>query len=157
MPDFDWKHGPFVFTSSRAYCTEPPDLEQLEDPITYLAWVQRHIYWWIGDMLLTGERFFGDDYFQVVDPSFSPDLLQRCIAVAAKFPPNQRNPNLSWSHHLAVIKLDPRIRVIALKKAEREGWGSKDLHKYVQQNWLKREMLDQLEMSQEEDSAGSQD
>lgn len=157
MADFDWKLGPFVFTSSRAYCTSPPELEDLEDPITKLAWIQRHIYWWIGDMLLMGERFFGDEYFQAVDPSFSADLLQRCIAVAAKFPPEQRNPNLSWSHHLAVIKLDPRIRVIALKKAENEGWTSKDLNKYVQTTWMKREMLDQLEISQAEGSAGSPD
>jgi hypothetical protein len=156
MNDFAWKQGPLVFADGHAFLTRPPELQELEEPLSKLAWLQRHVYWWIGDTLLTGEKFFGDEMYQIVDPDISADLLQRCVAVSAKFPMSQRNTNLSWSHHLAVIKLDPRIRVVALKKAETERWTSQELQKYVRSKWGKQEMLDQFETSPEEDSAGSQ-
>ena len=157
MNDFAWKQGPLVFTDGRAYLSSPPELDDFEEPLSKLAWMQRHIYWWIGDTILSGEKFFGDDIYQAVDPDISVDLLQRCVAVSAKFPPGHRNPNLSWSHHLAVIKLDPRIRVVALRKAEVERWSSQELQKYVRSQWGKREMLAQYETSQGDDFAGSQD
>jgi hypothetical protein len=119
--------------------------------------MQRHIYWWIGDAILQGEKLFGDDAYQAVDPSFSPDLLHRCVAMAAKYPPEHRNASLSWSHHLAAAKLSPRLRVVALRKAEAEGWNSQDFQGYLKNVWAKKEMLEQYATSQEEDSAGSQD
>lgn len=149
--------GPFKFASAKATVTRPPDLEDFEEPILRMAWMQRHIYWWLGDLMIMGERFHGDDIYQAVHADWSPDLLQRCIAVAAKIPPKDRNPNLSWSHHLAVIKLDPRMRKIALRRAEEEGWTSGELGKYARSVAGKKEMLEQYETLQDEDSAGSQE
>lgn len=157
MSDFSFRSGPFICTDGRLYATSLPSLEQLEETLSRLAWMQRHVYWWIGDCILTGERIFGDDAYQAVDPSFSPDLLQRCVAIANKFPPEQRRPELSWSHHVAASKLPPKLRAAALAKAEREAWNTQQFQAYLRNVWAKREMLEQSEILQEEDSAGSQD
>lgn len=157
MSEFSFRDGPFVCTDGRLFCSAPPSLEQLEETLSRLAWMQRHIYWWIGDAILQGEKLFGDDAYQAVDPSFSPDLLQRCVAMSVKYPPAQRNVSLSWSHHIAAAKLNPRLRAVALNKAESERWNSQEFQGYLRNVWARREMLEQSETSQEEDSAGSLD
>ncbi len=157
MNNFSFRSGPFVCTDGRLQMSSVPTLEQLEETLSRLAWMQRHIYWWIGDALMAGERIFGDDAYQAVDPNFSADLMQRCISIAAKYPPEARNNNLSWSHHVYAAKLEPRLRVAALRKAEVEGWNTQQFQAYLKNVWAKRVMLEPSEISQDEGSVGSQD
>lgn len=155
--DKPFKIGPFSFVDVNVTTNRPPTIEDFEEAISQIAWMQRNMYWWIGRLIVMGERFHGDDVYQATDGSWSPDLLQRCIAIASKFPAKECNPRLSWSHHIAVAKLPPALRSIALQMAEEEGWTSTDLTKYVRSGAAKGEMLERLETSQEDDTAGSQD
>lgn len=148
--------GPFKFVDANVTSICPPSIEDFEEAIQQIGWMQRNNYWWLGRLINMGERFHGDDIYQGFDASFSPELLQRCAAVANKWPAKDCNPNLSWSHHIAVGKLPPALRKIALDMAEEEGWTSTDLTKYVRNAAAKEEMLRRLGISQDEDSAGSQ-
>lgn len=149
--------GPFTFVDANVSCKRPPEIEDFEEAIQQIGWMQRNVYWWLGRLINMGERFHGDDVYQGFDASWSPELLQRCAAVAHKWPAKECNPNLSWSHHIAVGKLPQALRKIALQMAEEEGWTSTDLTKYVRNAAAKEEMLQRLETLQEDDSAGSPD
>ncbi len=157
MSDFSFRSGPFVCTDGQMRMSSPPTLEQLEETLSRLFWMQRNLYWWIADGLLAGERVFGDDAYQAVDPGYSPELMQRCMSIGAKYPPNTRNRNLSWSHHVYAARLEPRLRTAALNKAEAEGWNTQQFQAYLRNVWARRVTLGQSETSQDDDSVGSQD
>lgn len=76
-------------------------LEQLETFGSGLSGWQRGINFWIGDVALYAKRVLklGDNYTQVFPETMSPGLIQRCEAVAAAYPPADRNPDATWSIH----------------------------------------------------------
>jgi hypothetical protein len=158
MRDFTFSDGPFAFGSGMVVSHGHPPMEAFELPMERLLWYQRHLYWWIGDLFLLGERLYGDDIYQSIPDKFSIGLIQRCVAMSAKFPPELRNENLSWSHHQYVLVVkNAKIRKLLLAKAEAEGWDSSEFQKYLRGNWKKDMMQKLSEKSQENDTAGSVD
>jgi hypothetical protein len=49
--------------------------------------------------------------------------------VARKVPPQNRDPDLSWSHHRAVAALDPPAQKVLLREAKAAGWTKAQLER----------------------------
>lgn len=79
--------------------------------------------WMIGDALNYGSSKYGEKYSQALE---STQLTYSALAnfswVARSVPIENRNSNLSWTHHRAVSKLDPTEQRRLLGEAERSGW-----------------------------------
>lgn len=155
MTSFEFPLGPFSFGDAMVVCRGVPELEDFEQPMAWLLWMQRNLYWYIGDLFILGENVYGDDIFQAIDMSFSPELIQRCVAMSKAFPQEKRNPHLSWSHHSAVLPVkNMELRVLLLKKAQEEQWNSQDFAKYLRTNWKKGMTLPKSDTSQGNDIVG---
>lgn len=123
----------FVLIQSALLMERPPEMEQWEAIANHLLLLQRSLYWWIGDLLVNGEAQLGDDIYQAFDPSFSLSLIERCAAVSRAFPISERHPELSWTHHQAVMGLPKKVQQTALKKAYIEGWDTAQFKQYLQE------------------------
>jgi hypothetical protein len=123
--------GAFTLLPSALVVNKPGDLLAWEASARTLFQIQRSVYWWIGDMVVYGDSQFGEDFNQVFDPNVSLDLTQICEKVSREFPPTERNYNLSWSHHRALLNYDKPFQRAMLAKAEYEGWSSKELSAHV--------------------------
>lgn len=123
--------GAFTLLPSVLMVNKPGDLLAWEQGARFIFKVQKSVYWWIGDMVVFGDAQFGEDFNQVFDPDVSLDLTQICERVSREFPPSERNINLSWSHHRALLGADKPFQKAMLAKAELEGWSSKELSAYV--------------------------
>jgi len=78
---------------------------------TFATW-QRNVNWWIGDLAIAARNQFGDNYSQAFPPEMSPGLIQRCEAVARAFPPEQRDPQCTWTQHMQVSKRADRLELL---------------------------------------------
>lgn len=123
--------GAFTLLPSALVVNKPGDIAAWEAGARFIFQVQRSVYWWIGDMIVFGDQQFGEDFNQVFDPDTSLDLTQICERVARAFPPDERNLNISWSHHRALLNFPKPFQQAMLAKAELEGWSSKDLSSHV--------------------------
>lgn len=84
--------------------------------ITYEQWyevgqtlqtIKGSINWWIGDWLQFGERVYGETYAQAIEITGAEyQWLADCKWVSGRVPADVRFPELSWSHHRAVSKIE---------------------------------------------------
>ncbi len=124
--------GPFTLLPSYMVMQSVPELEDFESPLEALAFLQRNIFWWIGDLLLEGEKKYGDYIWQHAPPGVSQDMLDRCVAVSKAYKRSERNPNLSWTHHMVVANKRNRLKL--LEEAEQQGWTSGELRQKAGRN-----------------------
>lgn len=70
-----------------------------------LQQMHKSINWWIGDWLRYGEDNYGEDAYQAVKLATGrgDESLSQVTWVASRFPAGTRVPELSWSHHRAVL------------------------------------------------------
>jgi hypothetical protein len=92
--------------------------------------------WWAGDWMLAGERKFKEESSQGLDAfaSIAPQTLANWRHVAAMFPPEAREPRLTWTHHRIAAELPQlRARKLALKKAVEDDpiWTTRAMEAYV--------------------------
>ena len=90
--------------------------------------------WAIGDWLVHGEGRgdWGEMYAQAIDlTQKSYDTLVQCARVSKAFEPVARYRNLSWSHHQAVVSLEPDERGAILQHAEGQQWTRDDVCEHV--------------------------
>lgn len=89
--------------------------------------------WYIGDWLNFGIEKFGPEAQTIALNTFQKTLpeLTRAIDVATKFPPDQRRPELSFSHHKHVVKLDDEQAKAVLDKAVQSGQSASEVKKAV--------------------------
>lgn len=96
--------------------------------------MHRSIYFWIGDAAMFGTTMFGDDHFQFIEETLSPDLIMRCEKVSRAFPPVKRNPRLSWTHHQLAASIGNEILAAsALRQADQHGWNTSRMRQYVKE------------------------
>ena len=116
--------GPFRFGPAALKIHGRPRVEDFAGPLRFALWCQQGSKWWIGDLLNGGDDRFGEMFSQVCEGQISAGLLQQYESVARRVPPENRNPNLSWSCHAAVARLPGASQRRLLKKAEEYGWNS---------------------------------
>jgi len=130
--------GKFDFLPSAVRVQGRPPLEDWAGPLQFALWCQRASPWWIGDLLNAGDARFGEAFSQVCEGFVSGDQLQRYESVARRVPPRNRRPNLSWSTHAVVARLDDHQQRDMLRQAEESGWTSEELRRNVQRRFGKK-------------------
>lgn len=123
--------GAFTLAPSVLIVNGMQDIEEWEKSARAVFAMQRSVYWWIGDMVTFGEARFGDDFYQAVPEGVSLDLLTRCATVSREFPPGERNMNVSWSHHQALVGWAPELKRTLLAKAESSNMSNADFREYL--------------------------
>lgn len=112
--------------------TPTTDPAEFKKAFAFAMWSQRSSAFWLGDMLLTGLDLFGDEIWQHLEYDISMfDHLERCRGVSAKVPPQNRNPNLSWSHHAYVASVPVQFQADALSHAAEEGLNSSEFQAWI--------------------------
>ena len=130
--------GKFDFLPSAVRVQGRPPLNDWAGPLQFALWCQRASPWWIGDLINAGDAGFGEAFSQVCDGCVSGDQLQRYESVARRVPPKNRRPNLSWSAHAVVARLDNDQQREMLRQAEENGWTSEELRRNVQHRFGKK-------------------
>lgn len=86
--------------------------------------------WWMVDLLLYGERHFGEKFAQGSELlRLSPKTRANLMWVGEHFPPERRRAAVSIEHHAAVAALEPAEQEAWLARAEQEGWTRRQLRK----------------------------
>lgn len=77
--------------------------------------------WILGDLLVYGDNRYGEKYAQTLELArVGEDTLKRYRYVCAQIVSGRRRPNLSFSHHREVARLEPRDQDRLLERAERD-------------------------------------
>jgi hypothetical protein len=99
------------------------DYDRAEAFARYLGRFRDASAWWLGDFVLQTERIFGERSYQLADATGrSEKTLENYVSVARAVAPARRRAALSWSHHRAVVRLQPSEQERWLARAEEEGW-----------------------------------
>jgi len=74
---------------------------------------QQNVNWWIGDAALHAERMLKPEQQEAYWPPYaSPGLVARCKAVAAAYPPSDRNTDATWSIHMKHAGAPNRVALV---------------------------------------------
>lgn len=71
-----------------------------------LTRMDKTIAWWVGDFLNYAEKEYEDKYLQFVPDGNKADTWRQYKWVSERIPIDYRRPELSWSHHRVVAKLE---------------------------------------------------
>ncbi len=83
-----------------------PSWDEYEEEFIKWAAIHRASAFAIGDLLVYGERRWGETYAQVsAVTTLAPEYLYNVKYVCEKVPFSRRNENLSFSHHQAVASI----------------------------------------------------
>jgi hypothetical protein len=105
----------------------PLSWERYESLCNTLGVMEEAVGFWIGDLILAGEREFGERCYQPwSDRGFGVERLKGYAWVASRIPPVAR-VTLSFSHHRAVAALPPIEQAMALSNALLEDWTVSEL------------------------------
>lgn len=86
----------------------------------------------IGDALVFGEARYGEKYSQVMEVTqLSYQSLANMVWVSKKVPIENRNPELSWTHHRVIASVDQIDQVGLLEMARTQGLSATDLHQHI--------------------------
>lgn len=100
--------------------TTPGEFEAL---CFMIGHVYKKIRWVVGDLIVKGEGIFGHEVYQLVEAlDISPDSRQQYARVATAIPFDRRRPELTWSHHRAVVSLEESEQDRWLALAVENGW-----------------------------------
>jgi hypothetical protein len=85
--------------------------------------VSKSIPFWIGDFVIYGETHYGEMYAQALSVTdYAYETLKNCAYVCRNVAMEIRNPDLSWSHHYAVAKLEHKDQKELLEEAKKNNW-----------------------------------
>lgn len=86
----------------------------------------------IGDWILQGEQIWGEEVYQAVE-SLGISVASRLqyTRVADRIPQERRVEGLTWSHHRAVLSLDPEEQDLWLKRAKESDWSKYELEEHL--------------------------
>ena len=103
--------------------------------------------WWIGDWLVYGEFRYGEKYSTVVETlQLKYDRLRDYAYVAGNTPRSVRRPDVSFSHHRIVAKLEPAEQARWLEEAAGGSWTTRQLKEAVACRTLQRGDPDRAEL-----------
>lgn len=113
-----------VVTATSLQLTDPDvPWEEYENLGAFLGQMNRACAWWVGDLILYGEEFFGHYHAQVEEVlGLAPQTIANRASVARHIPPNKRRPSLPFGVHAEVAYLEPAVRDRWLDRAELGAW-----------------------------------
>ena len=93
------------------------------EALRLLGTLHRGSPWWVGDAIAWGETHFGEKYAQYVEETgLSVKTLLRRARLSRQVASDRRHPDLSLTHHEAVMNLLPAQQDELLDRAASEGW-----------------------------------
>jgi hypothetical protein len=88
--------------------------------------------WWVGDVLVYGERYGEDVFSQAAEElGLEPHTLTNWRWVASAVKPSRRRDDLTWSHHAEVARLGPKAQRDTLARAAKLDWTVRQLRDHV--------------------------
>ena len=95
----------------QARCLVPvgtPSREEWLGCLDYLMHLERHVHFWIGDLLVYGEQQWGTTYAELGQRTgYDSGTLRNLKWVASRVAVEQRRPGLAFAHHQEVVRLEP--------------------------------------------------
>src|SRR2546421_7807218 len=103
-----------------------PTRAQWVQCLHYLVHLEKHVHFWIGDLLTYGESRWGETYTEMIEGTgYDYGTLRNLKWVAGQVDVAQRRENLTFAHHQEVVRLAPAQQRLVLARAEKEGWTSR--------------------------------
>lgn len=99
-----------------------------------LGMVASGCQFWIGDWIRYGEdqAGWGEKYSQALEATgLELPTLNNYVHVSKAIPPEERNPDLPWSHHRATTGLSKADRKVVLDLAAENEWKKAQLEREV--------------------------
>ena len=94
--------------------------------LDHLVNIERHVHFWLGDLLAFGEQQRWVTYGDLAESTgYDAGTLRNLKWVASRVAPDQRRPELPYAHHQEVARLPPEQQETVLADAEAGGWTSK--------------------------------
>lgn len=116
-----WIYGRATLTPTSLTLPQDATVDEWEQIGQALGSVQGAIQWWIGDLVLSGEKRYGVKYDRAMElTGLSYKTLRNIVSVANRFEMSRRRDNLSFAHHAAVASLDPDMQDLWLNTAEQQ-------------------------------------
>lgn len=132
MDEPQLKIGSFVLRTTGLEIIGTPEPEEWENIFVTLLWFAKNHPWWIGDLVTFGEARFGEAFYQAIVPdSTVGDMVARHAGIARAIRTDQRDPELSWTHHREVVSLPPQLRKEVFEYAKARGISSGKMREAV--------------------------
>jgi len=117
-----------ALTETGLVLTKEIPFAQYEALAAMLGTVQKVSAWAIGDLLNYGETVFGETYVQAAHATgLSEQTCHNYASVCRRVPRSRRRPELSFSSHEVVAKLEPEEQTEWLAKAVAHQWTRADI------------------------------
>ena len=102
--------------------------DKFEALCAYFGRMNRSCSWWIGDLIVYGEKVYGETYAQAAAATgLAPQTLMNRAYVCNAIPPERRVPELSFSTHSVVASKDAKEQTKWLRLAAKHGWTREQL------------------------------
>ena len=89
----------------------------------YLMHLERHVHFWMGDLLAYGEQCWGEKYTELIEQTgYDLGTLRTLKWVASQVHVSERHENLPFAHHQEAAKLPPSQQRLVLARAAKEHW-----------------------------------
>lgn len=109
----------------------------------YLGQVNRSCSWWIGDWLLYGEKYHGEEWAQALEVTgLAEHTLLNRMSICRAIPPNRRRVELPFSTHAEVAAMNGRQQTAWLEKAVKNGWTRAELRQAIKDAKAKQTTID---------------
>lgn len=102
--------APGIVLSATALTVTDPNIsfEACQGALDHALGLGDAVRWWVGDLLLYAEARWGEEHAQLIDGlRLSEHQVRRYRVAAERIAPSRRRENLSFSHHEAVLTLEP--------------------------------------------------
>lgn len=111
-----------------------PEFGEWESALDFVIDAREQTPWLIGDLLNIGKAAFPEKYTQALNifPGFHAGTLKNYASVCNKVNHPQRNENVSYSHHAAIAKFEPKLQEAWLNVAEKHPeWSVVDFRREI--------------------------
>jgi hypothetical protein len=106
--------------------------EQYVGVLGVLGGRSKMLQWIIGDLIVYGEKAFGEEYAQLVEAlGLAPGTLAQYAWVAKNIPPSRRVEGVDFSVHRLVGKFEPKVQTKYLTLSRRDGLGSRQVREQM--------------------------
>jgi hypothetical protein len=96
-----------------------------------LIGIEKSVQWWLGEWWLYGEHKYGERAAQAIPTGYAVATLRAAALVAARFPRDDRDPDVSFGLYREVVALPPEKAQELIGQAKEEHLSRTDLRERV--------------------------
>lgn len=109
-----------------------PDLHTWAVAVGQLDTQRERSLWMLGDLVLYGVQRFADDAWdQLGAMKYASETIRLACRMSLRYPSGIRIPQVTWSHHVVVCRLEISAALAMLRKAAREKLSRRELKALV--------------------------